>query len=522
MPQVQNFNLIETLCMPGVLETDGRVEMVETHISWILLTGKYVYKIKKPVDLGFVDFSSLEKREFFCHEELRLNRRLAKDIYLDVVAITGSTERPDINGKGPTIEYAVKMVQFDRERELDKMVLSKVNLSKIFQQFSKTLAEFHETSLVADTRSPFASPEGLGARSLDNFDTILAQFPGYDIENRIASLRHWTVNSLHRNTTRFNQRKDNGRIRECHGDLHLGNLVIIGDEIVAFDCLEFNEDFRWIDVASELAFLLMDLDANSRQADANAVLNWYLEYSGDYELIPLLQHYMVYRAMVRAKVSCLTENETSLASDHDPGLEKYLALAEFLVGGGDKPRIIITHGLSGCGKTWIGDRLLELSRFVRIRSDVVRKQLHGLIPDGNSNSETGGGIYTSEASSRVYSRLRELAEMMVSAGYTVLVDATFLRKPDRQRLAKTAEKLNFPYTILSLTAPYTVLASRINRRQKAGNDASEAGLDVLHKQIEFAEELDPDEQGRTIHIDTSIHWSPQETGKLLQELRGQL
>ena len=492
---------MEWLCLPGTLHPSGIQKVIETHISYVLLDGIYAYKIKKPVDLGFVNFTSLEKRKFYCDEEIRLNKRLAEDLYIGVITITGATSRPEINGNGPVLEYAVKMKQFPAENELSSLINSSVDLTEPFHNFCIELVGFHRTVKAASLESRFSNGEQISSINIQNFKSIDMDLLTPGEAKILAHLKQWTLTSLQENRDTFTRRIENGRIRECHGDLHLGNLVYIDPEIVAFDCLEFNEQLRWIDVASELAFLVMDLFARNKPELARRCLDWYLEESGDYDLIPLLQHYLVYRAMVRAKVNYLTgKSDTNLESRKQ--FHHYLQLANQFSEPKSKPKLIITHGFSGCGKTWITDQIIAQSDCIRIRSDIIRKHLHGIRVRDSSKNLTTANIYSKKADAKTYSYLAETTHKILTAGYSVIVDATFLSRTDRDTFESLAESMNVDFHILDLQADIVILEKRIRKRQESRADASEADIGVLQKQIESADPLDQFEQKKVIVLDS--------------------
>jgi aminoglycoside phosphotransferase family enzyme/predicted kinase len=494
-------DIIDSLCIPGILHPSGIKKVIETHISYVLLDGYHAYKIKKPVDLGFVNFTSLEKRKFYCGEEIRLNKRLAADLYIGVITITGPAKKPEINGKGRILEYAVKMKQFPRESELSRLIDSSTDLTEPFHQFCIKLAAFHTVVEVADQKSGFSNGESISSRNIQNFKSIDMDLLTPEETEALTHLKQWTLTSLQNNNDIFNKRIEGGRIRECHGDLHLGNLVYIDTEIIAFDCLEFNEQLRWIDVASELAFLVMDLFARNKPDLARRCLDWYLEESGDYDLVPLFQHYLVYRAMVRAKVCFLTRRPGE-SLENRKQFQHYLELANRFSSPKNKPKLIITHGFSGSGKTWITDQIIAQSDCIRLRSDIIRKQLHGIGIRDSSQSKTKNNIYSKNADARTYIYLEKTARKILSAGYPVIVDATFLSKQNRHTFKSLAESMNVDFNILDLQADPEVLNKRIRKRQKLGKDASEAGIAVLKKQLASADPLDQFERQNSIVLNS--------------------
>jgi aminoglycoside phosphotransferase family enzyme/predicted kinase len=469
------------------------VELVQTHISWVLLAGEYAYKVKKPVTLAFLDFATLDQRRICCLDELRLNQRFAPDIYLEVLSIGGTPAAPVLGGTGEAIEYAVKMRRFDESGRLDHVCargeLTPAHLSDLAQ----TLLAFHAGAAVAPPDSRFGTPARVLAPALDNLTIAAGLLPGADSQARLDALRRWTLAQHARLTPLLLARKAQGRVRECHGDLHLGNLVLLDGRVRLFDCIEFNEDLRWIDVASELAFTTMDLLQHRQPGLANWLLDQSLSASGDHEAALLLRFYAVYRALVRAKVAAIRGGQ----ADQDGAAEAlaYIALAERLAAP-PTPRLVITHGLSGCGKTRASGRLLlddPDACTLRLRSDVERKRLYGLSALQSSGSTLDAGIYAPDAHARTYERLHELAALLLRAGWSVVVDAAFLRRAERARFAGLAQDCGAAFAICAPQATVAQLRERIVARQAGGRDASEATLAVLEKQLGWIEPLDAQE-----------------------------
>jgi aminoglycoside phosphotransferase family enzyme/predicted kinase len=476
-------------------------EVIETHISWVLLTGTCAYKIRKPVDLGFLDFTSLERRRHFCEEELRLNRRLAPDLYLELVRITGSAQSPNLDGPGPVIEYAVKMRQFDPSLRFDRLLATGRLDARLISELAATLARFHERAQPARPDDPWGDAESIMEPARDNFialtlpDTLAAE------RLRLERLAMRLEEDWERLEAVCARRKSSGRIRECHGDLHLANVTLYEGKATPFDCLEFDPALRWIDVISEIAFLAMDLDAHGRPDLTCVMLNEYLHHSGDYEGLALLRFYQCYRAMVRAKVECIRARQRGeiTAAGYREVLG-YVRLAETYARE-RRGAVVITHGLSGSGKTTLGGQLLAQCRLIRIRSDVERKRLAGYAPQARTQSGISGGIYTPQASERTYRRLEELTGIMAAAGFNVLVDATFLRRTQRDAFRLLAARLRVPFVILHFEAGEETLRERVRERGRAGTDASEADLEVLAHQLASQEPLTPGELSSTIWID---------------------
>jgi uncharacterized protein len=491
--------LSSPLCYPHAV---GSVHVLETHISWVLLTGSVAYKIKKSVDLGFLDFSTLALRKHFCEEELRLNRRLAPAIYIDVVAIRGTPQSPRIDGDGPVIEYAVRMREFHQEFLADALLQRGAFGSQQIDALAVIMASFHAASAPAGGDSGFGTPELVLREALQNFEQIQTTGIAPDDATALETLRSWTLRTHAALRDAMARRAAGGSVRECHGDLHLGNIAVLDGRPTPFDCIEFSPELRWIDVMSELAFLTMDLTDRGHPALAARFLNRYLEETGDYEGLRLLDFYQVYRALVRAKVHALRncQRDGTVHTDRQPAFSRYLDLAARLIAP-RKRYLVITHGLSGCGKTTLSQALIECLGGVRVRSDVERKRLHGLAPLAASGSAPNAGIYTPAATSTTYLRLAALAEQVVDSGYPVIVDAAFLKRAEREQFRDLASKLRVPFVIACLEVPEATLRGRIAARQRQAADASEAGIAVLEHQILHREPLADGETVSSVMLD---------------------
>ena len=481
-----------------------KLQLIETHISWVILTGPYAYKIKKPVNLGFLDFSTLEQRRYCCEEELRLNQRSAPALYLAVLPISGTLECPQWGNGGEAIEYAVKMVQFPQAAQLDRLLASNKLTSKHIDAFACLVAGFHEQIAVADNTSIYGSPDHILQPIAENFQQIRQCTERPDYLQILDSLEHWSLAQYKELTPLLERRKQQGFIRECHGDMHLRNLAWVGEKPIAFDCIEFNPNLRWIDVISDVAFLVMDLQDRQQPALAQRFLNRYLEMNGDYHGVKLLRFYLVYRALVRAKVDAIRLAQAGMAKQERDNIEAdlsgYLKLAQAYTTQVAQ-RLIITHGLSGSGKTTLTQSLLENLSAIRLRSDVERKRLAGLQPMESGQAEPGKGIYTREFSDRTYRHLLGLAADIIDAGYSVIVDATFLVSEQRNIFRHLAMEKDIAFNILDFVAPVEVLQKRLKQRT---GDASDADLEVLERQITTLMPFSESEKSFVIIIDTEI------------------
>lgn len=496
--------LIEALQDPDVYpDRVAKVTLIETHISWVLLTGKYAYKIKKPVDFGFLDFSTLEKRQFFCAEEIRLNRRLAESLYLEVVSIMGSETHPELDGSGPAIEYAVKMKQFEPGQLLsEKAEKGRLGIAEI-DQITAIMSRFHQTADVADSDSPYGVAEDIRHWAEENFEHI-APLLHHNDEQQLRVIERWSQNEWQKKAVIMRARKNQGFIRECHGDMHLGNLTLIEGRVTPFDCIEFNPKLRWIDVISELAFIMMDLTHRKLDRLGFRLVNGYLQQTGDYRGLVLLRYYFVYRAMVRAKVALLRLHQQRDRTEQNKiriEYASYVDLAERYTQPVE-PRLMITHGYSGSGKSYFTTTLAECLGAIQLRSDIERKRLFGFKANDNTGSGTDSGIYTQEAGRKTFQHLAGLTEAVLRSGFSVIVDATFLKAELRRNFYRIALSCDAPFVILDFRASEPELYRRIAVRKRQDNDPSEADAAVLQRQLRTAEPLTSDELGQSICIDT--------------------
>ena len=481
----------------------GPIEIHETHISWVVLAGPFAYKIKKPVNLGFVDFTELSQRRFFCEEELRLNRRLAPDLYLDVLPICGTEQALRVGGPGTPIEWCVRMRRFEQDCLLSRVLARGLLTSTQIDSLARQIVEFHASIPVASADSPFGTQAAVAEPIRANF-THLAPVDSAADRDLVERLRDWCETELERLEGVLAARKRDGFIRECHGDMHLGNMILDNDRITIFDCIEFNESLRWIDVMSELAFCTMDLEDHRRPDFAWRFLNTALEWSGDYAGLRVFPLYFTYRALVRAKVAQIRRTQPALSTDEmreaSNAVSNYLHLAGRSLR--SRPQFLaITHGLSGSGKTWGTQAILERCGAIRLRSDVERKRLAGLGPLAKTSSAIASGLYSPEFSRRTFARLADLGPMIVGAGFPVILDATFLRRAEREQFRALAESLGVSFVILDFPADEATCRERIRRRSQEKADASEATEDVLDRQLALREPLSDAEQRLALRFD---------------------
>jgi uncharacterized protein len=555
----------------------------ETHISWVLLTGFFAYKIKKPVNLGFVDYTSLEKRRFFCEEEYRLNQILAPDLYQRSLPIYGSNEHPNWTGEGNIIEYAVLMHQFSEQNLFANLIKKKKLTENMMFDIANQIGRFHLKTSQSELDSPFGSLSQIKQSMLDNFHDCrkilenrlkkrdvgslepdlagnLAHDPTHEFDHNFANdfandlenddrltndfthdladldwIKDISLRLYEQKKSLFQLRKDQGFIRDCHGDLHLGNIVLFNKKITIFDRIEFNKDFRFIDTMNEIAFLIMNLEEEHEQALGQYFLNHYLEITGDFEGLSVLPFYKMYRAMVRAKVALESpiKNATSLFRHH---LHYAKNLALQLFGEKSENELIITFGVSGSGKTFISKKLAAHLPAIHIRSDIERKRLfldHAMNRDfffnEKANNDKSAGykaeittpklttmeltktefmtteftsteLYTQDKTEKTYQRLHELSDFLLKSGYSVIVDAAFLKENERTTFHALANKHQVPFFILHCHASKALLSKRIKKRLKQTHDASDATLEVLKVQLENKEPLTKKEKAFMLDV----------------------
>jgi hypothetical protein len=501
------------------------VERIDTHISSVLLAGADAFKLKKPLRLPFLDFTTLAARRHFCAEELRINRRTAPQLYVALRPVLGPPDAPrlgradDATDAAQAIDWAVQMHRFDPAQGLDRLAARGELDAALIDQLAQAMAAFHAAlpAPPADQAAP-GDPDTVWRWAADNLRS-LAELAGS------GGARHWQAD-IHRlqdwSTRRFAtlrplmaERHRAGRVRECHGDLHLGNWVRLGGVPVAFDAIEFNAELRWLDPVSDLAFPFMDLLAHGRHDLAWQLVNGWFELSGDYAGAPLLGWFAVYRALVRAKVALIEAGQAPAALTSAPlaRAEAHLQLALRLAaqGGGlggepaSTPLLIALGGLSGSGKSTVAQCCAEQLGALRLRSDVERKRLFGMSPrqrPGQAGAPGAERLYSTAATEATYARLFALSRALLGAGLSVVFDAASLRRSERDMRRQLAHDCGARHLLLHCSAPPAVLAARVAARTQRDDDASDADIAVLTRQRGFEEALDPTELADTLQIDT--------------------
>jgi aminoglycoside phosphotransferase family enzyme/predicted kinase len=492
----QHEALVSALMDPERWPAGGRDRRrIDTHISTVVLAGDRAYKLKKPLDLGFLDFVALAARRAACDEELRLNRRLAPRLYLSVLPVTGSIGAPAFGGEGDAIDWAVEMRRFDPDAILS-LRSDRLDTAMV-ERLATRIAGFHADAARCPLDSPFGTPAVVRQPVDQNFaqvrEHVGAAVPGLD------AVECWSADAFAGLQETMAARRADGHVREGHGDLHLGNIALIDGEAVVFDAIEFNPAFRFIDTINDIAFLYMDLQHRGMQGLANRFVDRYLGETGDYAGLALLRFYAVYRAMVRAKIAAIRLGQDLDADERsavDAELRAYVALAGALARS-RAGAVVITHGVSGSGKSHATATFADCLPAVRLRSDVERKRLLG---QRASADVTALGGYSAELTERTYARLLTLAGSVARAGHVAVVDATFLQRAQRDRFRDLAARLGVPFALVDCDAPVAVLRERILARRRQQGNVSDADLGVLDAQLARREPLSERERELSLAV----------------------
>lgn len=484
----------------------GPVRRIETHASVLLIAGGMAYKLKKALDLGFLDFRTLERRRRFCSEELRLNRRSAPELYLDVQPLTGDPAAPDLGGSGPVLEWVLRMRAFDNDGLWDRLAARGALRPEMVDALAGELVALHRGAAVAAADDPAGQPAAIRALLLDSLELLDRLCSGAAQRRLLQVLRAWEAGAFAALEPVFAERLRGGHVRECHGDLHLGNVTEVEGRTRLFDALEFDRALRFTDVTSDVAFLAMDLRAHRLARLAHRFVDAYLAGCGDYDGLRVLRWYAVHRALVRAKVAALRASQlggSDAAAAAAELADRYLdaALAESRPG----PKLLLlTHGLPGSGKTLLTQSLLELLGAVRLRADVERKRLFGLAPLDRADPDLHERLYGDAANTATLDRLCSGAALALRAGWPVILDATFIRRAVRERVLALAGSLGARPLILDFRAPDALLRERVLARAARADDASDAGAAELALLQAAAEPLSAGELALCEPVDAAL------------------
>lgn len=478
--------LITALLSPGAYpEQPPDVALVQTHISYVFILPDIVYKIKKPVDFGFLDFTTLDKRRHYCEEEVRLNRRLAPDVYMGVVPITFDEGIARVNGASEPVEYAVKMRRVPDDALLYHAIKDGRAGPEMIEKIARTIAAFHKTAETSDRIAAFGETSTIGYNVEENFEQT-ARFAGSIIRReRYERIKAYGRGFMAAETALFARRINKGFIRDCHGDIH-SEHVVASDGIEIMDCIEFNERFRFSDTVADAAFLSMDLDFLGRHDLAAAFDAAYREASGDVEGCGrLMGFYRCYRAYVRAKVAAFKSLEQEVGADE--AFEAYLdalrhfQLAGLYAEGGYRPALVVVRGLSGTGKSTLARAVSKAADMPVLSSDIIRKGMAGLRPDEHASYAYGEGIYSKEFTERTYKALIDEAGGMLGSGRPVIVEATFARRARLEAVIVAAKAAGACVRIIECRADDAAVKRNMAARAVAGT-ASDADFEIYKRQ----------------------------------------
>lgn len=502
--------LIQQMLDPAFYDhpVQAPITLLQTHISYVLLTGEYAYKVKKPANFGFLDFTTLDKRQHFCQEELRLNQRLSPELYLAVLPIYQTppeTYQFTPIDTGEIAEYTVKMRQFPQEGLFSALFQQGQLTQAQMETLGQQVAVFHAQAATNEAIAAYGSLAAVQQVDENNY-SLSEQFIGQSqTQEQFEQTRTFTRGIFAEHPDWFAARQATGKIRECHGDLHLNNICLYNGAIQVFDCIEFNHEFRNIDCLYDVAFMVMDLEFQGRRDLANRFLNTYLEQTGDYDGAVLLPLYLSMRAYIRGNVNSLALNDPAIAPEEKTAfLERAKAYYTMAWDYTQRPRgaIYFMVGVSGSGKSTVARELAQRLNAIHIRSDAVRKHLAGipLLERGADATDFGGGIYTPEMTAKTYDQLQSLGLQLAAQGWTVILDAKYDRRDLRQSLITAAQTANIPMTVLNCVAPVEVIRDRLQQRQ---GDIADATAEILEAQLAAAEPFTEAEQSFVIEIQTN-------------------
>lgn len=522
--------LIEALAAPGVLpgSGDGLTQVVQTHISAVFLTRDRAFKLKKPVDFGFLDFSTAEKRAHFCREELRLNRRLAPEVYLGLSPVwrraKGKLEvGPPVESPPPCDELLIVMTRLPQERMMDRLLdAGRVERAHV-ERIARLMAAFHRHAETGPEIARHGTREAIGRLALENFDQTEGFCPAFFDAALHRAMRARTAQFLETRERLFSARVAAGRVRDGHGDLHSPNICLYEDNRpVVYDCIEFSPAYRCGDVAADVAFLAMDLTWRGRSDLAGAFVDTYTAESDDATLRAILPFYLAYRAMVRAKISALTasapEVSAAVRAQQAGAARDLFALAEQNTRGLSPPALVALGGLTGVGKTSVADELRRVAGFAPLETDRIRKTLAGLDPDSPAPAAPGEGIYTQSMTHATYRTLARDALARLEGGETALAVGTFVARGQREGAREAARTAKVPFLLVRLTAPEAIVLERLAARPAGMSDGNAAVYHAMAAREDEPVEIGEDE---LFDVDTSTRTPREVAEAVLARLRGE-
>lgn len=487
------------------------VNVIQTHISYVVLTGKYAYKIKKPLDLGFLNFSSLEKRKYYCEQELKLNKRLCPEIYEKVVTLTEKEDGIEIDGSGKVIDYAVKMKEFPQSHIMSFLLDDdKISFEKI-EGLVENLVDFYKSEQSTDEIKKFGEIKTIKQNTDENFEQTKAMLGEVISEKNYRYIKKITNQYLKEYESVFKKRITNNYIKDCHGDLHSGNIVFLNDKICIFDCIEFNKRFRYNDIASDIAFLAMDLDIKGHAFLSSFLIESYVQKSNDASVFDVLNFYKCYRAYVRAKVTGFRLSDKSVEPSERKQIKEttssyfelafyYARLMKYKLEQKNQSVLFITSGLTGTGKSTVAKKIKIDYDAEVVSTDVVRKRLAGIHKYEPHHDDYNAGMYSPEKNRDTYNEVFKLGKKLLNDGKNVVIDATFKTSELREKANRIAQQYNAKLIILNTVCPEEVVQNHLEARAKS-KSVSDGRWEIYVEQKKSFEEFK--DSFPRIEIDTS-------------------
>ncbi len=487
-------------------DTTQKVEMIQTHVSYLFLTDNHVYKIKKPVDYGFLNFTTLDRRRFYCEEEVRLNRRLCPDLYLGVMQIRATENGISFQGGGEIIDYAVKMRRLPEDRMLAALLRHNAVAESDIRRIAGTIARFHNAAERNNEIDRYGDISMITQNWDENFRQV-EDFVGKTLDRRdLDIISEWVHGFIAQNSELFSDRVGGGHIKDCDGDIHAENICL-EDNVCIFDCIEFNERFRYIDTAADIAFLLMDFDYHGKKSFSDILIEEYTALTGDTGLPKIIDFYKIYRAFVRGKVESFRLNDPGMNSDEkrssEHKAERHFRLALGYILRKNLPTsLVIFSGLMGTGKSTLTAELSFELGLDQVKSDTVRKQIAGIPATERYLADYNMGIYSADYSRETYQRLLEAAARALAKGKSIVLDASFSKREYREPFRLLAEKTGAGFFIINTTCPDIVVKDRLDSRIFDDREPSDGRWELYHRQKEEFEAI-ADNEGKRIASDTS-------------------
>lgn len=505
---IQRTDLIEFLLCPNTYpHSPNEIKHIQTHASHVFIAAPYVYKIKKPVDFGFLDYSTLEKRKFYCQKELELNKRLCCNAYICVEEISLKDGELKLGPGDETIEYSVKMNLLPEKYFLHNLLAEGAVSKDDFSKIAEKISDNYKSQIPSDNISKFGQPDNIKSIIDDNISTSKKFLNETITDNAHSTLKSYNENIFRNKTSIFIKRLQNGWIRDCHGDLRLEHINLSNSDICIYDCIEFNEKFRYIDIASDAAFLSMDLDYNGYYKLSEFFIGEISGLMTDNSINDVLDFYKCYRAIVRGKVETLKSLEPEVPEEERRRARKNadtfykMALKYALFG--SKPVTIVTFGVIGTGKSTIAKALSEELSFNVITSDIVRKRISGIPKFERKYEGYDTGIYSKDVTEKTYNEMFDIAEDIIKNGKSVIIDASFSKKKWRKKLVELTKKLDSILYFIHTKAPKPVIEQRLSAREVEEKTISDARLEILDRFISYYEKPAEISSKILITIDTS-------------------